>query len=105
MATVHLLSDQKRQHLVRQLKRSSGAYWVSFLVFAVSLGLAPTLFWFFLLAWVVCHVWLASAVADWAAATNRASAIWGLGTFLLGPLGAIVMPMHALLSLRSTAGT
>lgn len=101
-----LLSAQKKQQLIRQLKISSAAYWISMLVFASSAGLvgagylSPTLFWLFLGALVVAQAWLASAVADWAAATNKASAIWGLGTFLLGPVGAIFMPMHALVSLR-----
>jgi len=99
------LPDQKRQQLARQIKRSSVAYWIAFLVWAGSFGLGPAAFGTFLVVWVVCGVWLASAVADWAAATNRTSAVWGLGTFLLGPLGAIVMPMHALGSLRSSGGT
>src|SRR5438876_126643 len=103
---MQLLSAQKKQQLIRQLKISSAAYWVSLSIFAGSAGLfgagylTPALFWLFLGALVVAQVWLASAVADWAAATNKTSAIWGLGTFLLGPVGAIFMPMHALLSLR-----
>ncbi len=108
---MQLLSDQKRQQLIRQLKISSLTYWVSLSVFAGSAGLfgagylSPTLFWLFLAALVFAQVWLASAVADWAAATNKVSAIWGLGTFLLGPVGAIFMPMHALVSLRGPDGT
>ncbi len=95
------LPDQKRLQLSKQLKRSSAAYWIAFLVFVTGLGVAPGWLWAFLLLWVIAAVWLASSVADWAAATNRASAVWGLGTFLLGPLGAIVMPMHALICLRA----
>jgi hypothetical protein len=102
---MRVLADKKKQQLVKQLKRSSVAYWVSLVAFFASLGLAINLIWVFLLVHVVCHVWLASTVADWAAATNRASAVWGLGTYVLGPLGAIVMPMHALISLKSSDST
>ena len=108
---MQMLSVQKRQQLIRQLKISSAAYWISLLVFAGSVGLfaagylSLTLFWVFLGALIIAQAWLASTVADWAAATNKASAIWGLGTFLLGPVGAIFMPMHALLSLRGPDGT
>lgn len=87
----------------KAIKRAWATYWLAnvglFIILASGSKLAmPAM----LLSFGV-SVWLAFAVGLGASAAGRTGAVWGIGTVLLGPLGAILLPWAVLNALADKA--
>ena len=88
-----VLSPEARAKLLRKLKLSWAAYWVLLVAGVALLGAGQSVAVVALLVIAAASIWLASVVADAASSTGGSAAIWGLGTLVLGPFGALLFPL------------
>ena len=95
------IAPEAKQAMAKKLKIAMSAYWILlFLMLFASNTEGDVLRMGALLLWFASAVWLSMAVADAASSAGGSAFIWGCGTLLLGPFGALVFPVAQLVSLR-----
>lgn len=96
-----VLSPEAKQKLLRKLKISWAAYWVLLVVgFSLVGAGGQSVAVAALLVIAAASIWLASVVADAASSTGGSAAVWGLGTLVMGPFGALLLPLLQVFNLR-----
>lgn len=87
--------------LARTLKRAWLAFWLVFFGnFAVWRLFGSDFILAGLTVLLASYAWLGWTTARAASASGHTGVVWGIGVFLLGPLGALLLPWAALSKLR-----
>jgi len=108
-------SDEKVRGKLRRLSITSRVYWAAISIVAALYVIQITrgslnahlgdvwewLFTIFAALWLLCSAVLALVVAS-VSPKLESALFWSVGTFVLGPLGAMVFPGMAQMSLENT---
>lgn len=101
---VHVpLTPEQKDKTRKKVLTAWGAYWVFFFAMLVAVAevkATSVLGGALVLLWVAAKFYLVVVVADAASRLGKSSTVWGGGTFVLGPLGALLLPGVLLVGLR-----
>lgn len=96
-------TPERKASSKKKMQVAWGGYWILLfaMIFVVGERMAGSVFGAaVVIGWIAAWAYLVAVVADCASLLGKSSTVWGGGTFVLGPLGALVLPGLLLLELR-----